>query len=169
MSQIYKNLASGPAPPTVVETLTGDDGVIVGPTANNINVIAAGASSSGISTARNHYITGNAGTSTLTVNDTEAQFITNYTNVAASPYVVLATDYYISVNTGSAITVQLPNAPTTGRLFTIKDRTGTASANNISVTTVGGAVTIDGQTTYKLSSNFGAIDLLFNGTSYEVY
>ena len=103
--------------------------------------------------------------------------ITNFTpfaytqiNHASSPYTVLSTDNYISADpTAGTISILLPNAPTTFRKFIIKDRTGTASTNNISVTTVGGAVTIDGQTTYTIAGNFGAIELLFNGTSYEVY
>lgn len=89
---------------------------------------------------------------------------------ANSPYTVAATDYYISLDTvGGAISILLPNAPTTSRTFVIKDRTGHAAANNVSVTTVGGAVTIDGSTTYTMGSNFQAIQLIFNGTSYEVF
>lgn len=91
-------------------------------------------------------------------------------NHASSPYTVLSTDYYISADpTAGTISVLLPNAPTLYREFIIKDRTGTASTNNISVTTVGGAVTIDGQTTYTIAGNFGAIQLLWNGTTYEIF
>lgn len=102
----------------------------------------------------------------------------NYTAVThngtnPSPYTVSGTDYYISCDTTAAtpgtISILLPNAPTTLRQFIIKDRTGAASTNNISITTVGGAVTIDGQTTYTLAGNFGSVSLIFNGTSYEVY
>jgi hypothetical protein len=91
-------------------------------------------------------------------------------NHASSPYTVLTTDEYISADPSSGtISILLPNSPTLYRQFVIKDRTGNASTNHISVTTVGGAVTIDGQTTYTMSSNFTAIQLLWNGTSYEVY
>jgi hypothetical protein len=102
----------------------------------------------------------------------------HYTQITAngtnpSPYTVTTTDEYISCDTTAAtpgtITILLPNMPTTYREFTIKDRTGGASANNIFVTTVGGSVTIDGQTTYTIAGNYAAINLLFNGTSYEVY
>lgn len=102
----------------------------------------------------------------------------NYTQVThngtnPSPYTVTATDNYISCDTTSStagtITILLPNAPTTYRRFIIKDRTGAASTSNITVTTVGGAVTIDGATSYIMAGNYDAIDLLFNGTSYEVY
>lgn len=92
-------------------------------------------------------------------------------NNASSPYTATSTDYYISCDpTAGAITVKLPNAPTNFRMFTIKDRTGQASINNISITTVGGVVTIDGATTYTLAGNHGSVNLIFNNTgTYEVY
>lgn len=95
-----------------------------------------------------------------------------YTNVnfAASPYTVLSTDNYISVDSsGGAVTLRFPNAPTTNKTWIIKDRLGQSSTNKIFVSTVGGSVTLDGQTTYTLDSNYSSIQLLFNGTSYEVY
>lgn len=97
-------------------------------------------------------------------------FVYTSINHASSPYTVLATDYYISCDpTAGVISILLPNAPVTFRQFVIKDRTGKASTSNISVTTVGGAVTIDGQTTYTMAGNFDAIELIFNGTSYEIF
>jgi len=96
-----------------------------------------------------------------------------YTNVnhAASPYTVLASDYYLSVDcSAGVVSLLFPNAPTALREWVIKDRTGSASTNHISVTTVGGAVTIDGQTTYTMASNFSSIQLLANATpTYEVF
>jgi hypothetical protein len=151
-------------------TITGQSGGALSPTAGNWNIFANGVSGSGTSTAGNMITSGSG--STLTVNSTEAQFMTNYTSVAfgASPYTALATDYYIScVSSGGAITIKLPNAPTTNRLFIIKDKSGNASVDNISITTVGGAVTIDGETTYTIAGNYGSITLLFNGVSYEIY
>lgn len=161
------NTSGGANPP--IQTLTGNDAIAVPPTANNINVVGLGVVASGVSAAPNLYISGNAGTSTITIHDTQAQFLTNYTAVASSPYVVLATDYYISVDTSVARTIQLPNAPTTNRIFVIKDRTGGAAANSITVTTVGGAVTIDGAVSYTMNVNFAAIQLAWNGVSYEIF
>lgn len=96
-----------------------------------------------------------------------------YTNVnhAASPYTVLSTDYYISVDcSGGTVTLNFPNAPTAKRLWVIKDRTGSASTNNITLTTPGGTVTFDGLTSYIMNSNYQAINLLANATpTYEVY
>ena len=95
-----------------------------------------------------------------------------YTNVthAMSPYTVLAGDEYISVDcSAGVVSLLFPNAPTALRTWVVKDRTGSASTSNISITTVGGVVTIDGQTTYKITSNYGAVNLLANATpTYEV-
>ena len=93
-----------------------------------------------------------------------------YTAVNTTPYVVLPGDQYISVDTtGGAITIELPNAPVTGRLFVIKDRLGTSAANPITVTTVGGVVLIDGAATYTINTNKESIELIFSGTAYEVF
>lgn len=89
---------------------------------------------------------------------------------ADSPYTLTGTDYYVACDpTAGAMTVRLPDSPTNYRMFTIKDRTGQASTNNISITTVTGVKTIDGATTYKLASNYASVNLIYNGTNYEVY
>ena len=93
-----------------------------------------------------------------------------YTNVAATPYIVLTTDQYLSVDSsGGAITVELPNAATLGKVYVVKDRTGSAAANNITVTTVGGAVNIDAATTFVMNTAYEAISIIGNGTTYEIY
>jgi hypothetical protein len=143
---------------STVVTLTGNSGGPISPIAGNINVV-------GDTTTINVAGAGN----TLTISAmTNMAF--RYTNVAVTPYVVLATDYYLSVDTSAlAITVQLPNAPTTNRLFVIKDRTGTAGTRNITVTTVGGAVLIDGAATFIMNTNYQAVNFVFNGSTYEAF
>ena len=109
------------------------------------------------------------GPNTITISNTGGSALT-YTNVNTTPYVVLPSDQYLGVDcSGGVITIQLPNAPSTGRVFVIKDRTGSSRSNNITVTTVGGAVLIDGATTYVMNSAFQAISLIFDGTTYQVY
>ncbi len=94
----------------------------------------------------------------------------NYTSVTTTPYVVASTDYYLGVTTTVlAITIQLPNAPATGRSYIIKDSTGLAATNNVTVTTVGGAVTIDGATTFVMNTAYQSVEVIFNGVSYEVF
>jgi hypothetical protein len=85
----------------------------------------------------------------------------------AISYTVLVTDFIVSVTDTSAVrTISLPNAPTTNQFFVIKDESGAASVNNISITTVGGTITLDGLTTQKIISNYGSISFYFNGTNY---
>ena len=86
----------------------------------------------------------------------------------AYPYAALSTDDIISVDTTSAHTIQLPNAPSTGTTYVLKDVTGTAALFNISVTTPGGTVTIDGSTTYLMNQNYMSITVYFNGTNYFI-
>lgn len=91
-------------------------------------------------------------------------------NNAASPYTVLSTDYFLSCDvTAGVITVRLPNAPATGRVFIIKDLVGLAATSNITITTVGGAVNIDGATSYVMNTAYQSANVVFNGTSYMVY
>lgn len=87
-----------------------------------------------------------------------------------SPYVVLATDYYLAVRTVSnTYTIQLPDLPQTGRVFIIKDVDGQAVTNNITVTTVSGLVTIDNSTTFIMNSPYQSAQFIFNGTAFEIF
>lgn len=141
----------------------GDGQLIVGSTAGNPAVASLTAGS-------NITITPGANSISIAANATSQ--VVAYTAVAnaASPYTVLSTDYYIGANvTAGVVTLRLPNAPTTGRIFVIKDSVGLSGTSNITVTTVGGAVNIDGGTSYLINSAYAAIQLIFNGTSYEVY
>jgi hypothetical protein len=51
----------------------------------------------------------------------------------------------------------------------LKDRLGLSNTNNITVTTVGGAVLLDGATTFVINLAYGSNQFIFNGTSYEVF
>lgn len=96
--------------------------------------------------------------------------VSKYTVVNASPYVVTATDYYMTVDTSTIpITIRLPDAPTQYRTFVIKDSAGNASVNNITVTTVSGILNIDAATTFVMNSNYQSIQLIYSGFGYEVY
>jgi hypothetical protein len=160
------NFAIMPFPPgTVVETLTGNSGGAVGPSAgNNINVVGDGVTAT---------VVGVPGTNTLTITALGATVETvPYKGIvfADSPYTALATDYYIGADvTGGAITVRLPNAPATGRVFVVKDKAGLAAGANITVTTVGGIVLIDGAATFVMNTAYESAMVIFNGSAYEVF
>lgn len=146
----------------VFSSTKGNNGeILIGSTAGvpAWSTITPGANISIVNAANSITISANSGAATL-----------NYTSTATSPYVVTATDDFIGVDcSGGAIQVNLPDAPTTGRIFVIKDFTGSAATHNITVTTVGGVVTIDGATTYVMNTNFQSVQVLFDGTRYEIY
>lgn len=70
------------------------------------------------------------------------------------------------VATGAARTVNLPTAEMAmGRTILVKDTTGTAGANNITIQT-DGAETIDGAATCVIATNYGYAILLSDGTNW---
>lgn len=77
---------------------------------------------------------------------------------AAATYVVLG------VNTSAARTITLPSAAlvAAGRIFLIKDLTGTSETNNITILP-DGADGIDNALSLTINSNFGAAFLITNG------
>lgn len=150
-------------PGTVVETLTGNSGGPVGPSGSTINVVGDGTTVN---------VVGNPGTHTLTITALGTVSTIPYTGVthAQSPYTTLSGDYFLSANvTGGVITILLPNSPATGRVYIVKDRVGLAPTSNISISTVGGAVTLDGVTTYIMNTAYETIQFVFNGTAYEAF
>jgi hypothetical protein len=155
---------------TIAYQYTTNNGIAV-PAGNNLNVLGDGVLSSGISTAGNIFTTGSG--STITVQPTQAQFMTNYTNVthAMSPYTVLATDNYISVDCSlGVVSLLFPNAPTSFRTWIVKDRTGNSFTNNITITSVGGAINFDGIASLVMDSNYMSLNLLANATpTYEAF
>ncbi len=125
--------------------ITAGTGITVTPGANTITIAS----------------TGGGGTTTLTVTSV---------NHAASPYTVLTTDSFLAVDvSGGVVSILLPNAPATGRVFYIKDSTGNAAISNITVTTVGGAVNIDGATSFVMNTAYESINVIFDGVAYEVF
>lgn len=76
---------------------------------------------------------------------------------AQSPYTPATSDQILLVNTsGGAVTINMPLAAARAGLdLTIKDDTGNAAANPISVV-ASGAETTDGLATYPIDSNYGA-------------
>lgn len=155
------------APASSSTYIYGIDGVNVGSTANIVTEVSNKLGTALLTAGTGISIT--PGANTITIATTGTTNLT-YTNVSATPYVVLSTDEYLSVDTSAlAITVQLPNAATLGKVFIIKDRIGAAATRNITVTTVGGAVNIDGATTFVMNTNFQAIQVIGNGSTYEIF
>lgn len=86
--------------------------------------------------------------------------------ITANNYTILVTDTVIFVNFAGTVAITLPDAATWvvnpggkgGYPLLIKDISGAAGANNITITRAG-ANTIEGTTSYVINSNYGGIGL----------
>jgi hypothetical protein len=173
----------------IPNTITGNSGGALSPTAGNWNIyggtVAAGTSP---------VATSGSG-STLTVNVQRAQAIAsadstkvglcNFNSshfsvdsngfVAATllsvvtpgayPYTTTANNALILVDTSSARTITPMAAPDTGRLYIIKDATGSAATNNITITPSG--KNIDGAASATMNINYGSATIIYNGTQWN--
>lgn len=94
----------------------------------------------------------------------------NITSSPAGAYTILLTDFAIFKTgiTGGGDTVTLPSAVTAGRgkTFIVKDATGTATVNNITINTSSG--NIDGAATKVLNLNYGTVTVRSDGTNYFI-
>ena len=122
------------------------------------NVIRIGTQGTGLQQQSQTYIAG--------VINTVSGRVVKITSPGAYPYTTLTTDYVIFVDTSAARTINLIASPVTGTTYRIKDNVGSAAANNITITPNAG--NIDGASTYVINSNYGSIDLVYNGTSWSV-
>ena len=145
---------------TAIQSLTGNSGGAVSPAlGGNITLVGSGTVN----------VVGNPGTNTLTISAAPDTNLTYVTTTDAT-YTVLTADQFVSVDaSGGAKQVNLPNTADMGRVIRIKDQGGDAVANNITVTTPGGAVTIDGAVTFVMNSAYQAVNVIWNGTSYEIF
>jgi hypothetical protein len=80
----------------------------------------------------------------------------------AGDYAALLTDYLILATSSAARAITLPTAPPDGTTFIVKDKTGTAGTNNI---TVAGAVNIDGAATNVIATNYGHVKYTYSTTA----
>jgi hypothetical protein len=81
------------------------------------------------------------------------------------PYTTLITDQLILVDTTSARTIVPLAAPVTGTTYRIKDNVGSGAANNITITPSG--KNIDGAASKVINTNWGSLDIIYNGTQWN--
>ncbi len=91
-------------------------------------------------------------------------------DVSTTPYVVVSIDFFLAVDASAApITIHMPNTTTTGRMFVVKDWKGQANINNIIITTPGGVALFDGFTSYTMNAQYQSVNLIFDGTNYQLW
>lgn len=155
---------------------TGSNNVCIGYTAGSAtpgssNIMIANNGSAGES---NTIRIGTQGTGTGQQNlcylagvlNTVSGRVINVTTPGAYPYTTLITDHLILVDTSSARTITPMAAPVTGTLYIIKDNTGSAAANNITITPSG--KNIDGAASSTMNINFGSVTIVYNGTQWNI-
>jgi hypothetical protein len=104
-------------------------------------------------------------------NSVNNRFLNQPVTTTAVNYTALPSDVIIEVtNTSVARTITLPAPSATGNVgkaFVIKDTSGGASTNNITITPTSGL--IDGQVNTSISSNYGSVQVFCDGSNYYTY
>jgi hypothetical protein len=122
------------------------------------NVMRLGIQGSGNQQVTQTYIAG--------VINTVSGRVVKITTPVSYPYTTLTTDYVILVDTSSARTITPLASPVTGTTYRIKDNVGSAAANNITITPSG--KNIDGAASFVINANYGSVDIVYNGTQWNV-
>lgn len=103
--------------------------------------------------------------------DITGPVISNFLNITSPvnyPYQVLITDNVVLVDTTSSRNIKLPDSPSVGQIFIIKDNVGSASGNVITITTTSEIINIDASVNFIMNSNWQSISIIFTGTKYNV-
>ena len=86
------------------------------------------------------------------------------TIVTSTPYAAVSADYLLAVDVLSSSSVILPASPT-GTVFIVKDISGNASSNNITVTA---STTIDGAPSAVIILDYGSLTFVFNSAEWHL-
>ena len=89
--------------------------------------------------------------------------------VLESEYTVDNKDYYILVNYAGACTINFPTSANVqdGKVFKIKDISGNASSNNITLS-AGTNTTINGGSSLDITEDFGKINIVLYNNNFLV-
>jgi len=110
---------------------------------------------------------------TQTINNANAG-LTTWDHVSLTTRVFTGTGSITAANetilvvkkgTGAATAVTLASSPVTGSVYTVKDGKGDANTNNITVSPASG--TIDGASNKVISTAYGVLRLVYNGTEWS--
>lgn len=155
------NVVTISAADAVVGSVATDSGTAT-PTSNAFTIAGAGTVSTSAS-GSTVTITGSGG------GGLSAPVTATYRTVSTTDDLE-STDYFVAVDTtGGAFTLTLlQTGMSSNQLFVVKDIGGGCGTDNLTIDT-SGAATIDGSATYTLNANYGAINLLYDGTDFWVY
>lgn len=74
----------------------------------------------------------------------------------------------VYVNAPGAVTLTMPTGAFQGQEWMVKDISGLASANPITVASPSGAYPIDGYSSFLLNNNYASLSFVWNGTGLSV-
>ena len=154
---------------------------------NNVSALAAASFPASVFVAGGNLFYNNSTGSRIQLTDGSALSSTGISSVqfskfvdtlsggtSGSPNLILEgnnASYYVCDASTAAVHVRLPAASTSaaGRFFVIKDISGAASTNNITVH-ISGTDTVDGASSHVIASNFGSATFISRGNSvaYDV-
>ncbi len=88
------------------------------------------------------------------------------TEVTTPEYTVTADDYFLCVDTSTTpVAITLP-AGILGTVYIVKDCSGNADTNNITIAGTGGEL-VDSSTA-TINTPYGSVSLIFNGTEWSI-
>lgn len=87
-----------------------------------------------------------------------------YSKVTVSAYTLKIDDLYLAVNVSQATALTLPLNPPIGTNYIIKDTSGNASTNNITISSQS-PNTIEGSGSTTINTNYGLKKLIYDGTN----
>ena len=88
------------------------------------------------------------------------------TLVTAASYTILRTDDIIDVNFAGAVALTLPLNPFYFQEWSVQDSSGAASSNTISLSPPGGINLNGGSSAVALSTDYGRLRVIYNGTQF---
>jgi hypothetical protein len=129
-----------------------------------LTIAGTGAVSIGSTTAGTMNNVAIGGTTATTAKITG--FTVGYASVTTTPFTATADTYIIGVNRAGPVAITLP-AGSAGRVIIVKDESGNASVNNITITPASG--TIDGQASLVISANYASYSLYSSGSNWFIH
>jgi hypothetical protein len=107
-----------------------------------------------------------AGATTITGSITLNGGLIEKRTATAISYTVLVTDVIVAVtDTTAARTITMPNSGlVSGQRWTIKDESGGAATHAITI--AGNGANIDGVANQIINTNYGSVDIYYNGTNF---